>query len=270
MAYHNGKFCMVTAGIDVPSSSSMEGQRYVCAGAATVVISALLSASCELRGDKDHSTTQDAAIDALVDAIDAGNTSVALQLLEDGIDPNAVTNRPTPLMAAIRHLDGGRFVCSPLLVEGLLKHGADPNRIEPPLDELPLFTAISIGAIDCAKVLVAHGARADVVEPSGDTLMDAAVVGVMNTGDKAVLQLPVAWGVDPAARGGPQGTTALWQAVFFRSELALQGLLELPVDPCIRDNGGHIALDMARVIKWDVGIRILGSASSCPDQTRNP
>jgi hypothetical protein len=95
--------------------------------------------------------------------------------------------------------------------------------------------------------------------------MDAAIVGTMNSGDVSLLQLPIQWGANPSVLHKRTGTTALWTAIFWKSEVALKGLLDLPVDACIRSKEGQLAIDYAREIDWQVGLAILESYSSCSE-----
>lgn len=83
----------------------------------------------------------------LIAAIQKKQTKEALDLLEQGADPNYYERRQTPLMAAVEH--------APSLIKPLIAAGADVNPKNG--DIFPLFKAIKLGKIDVVKNLMNYG-----------------------------------------------------------------------------------------------------------------
>jgi hypothetical protein len=191
----------------------------------------------------------------IINAIDMGDQTRLRALLENGAIPTPDGSPISPIRAAITHFANGALICDTKAMKLLLEHGANPNFIDQYSGFAPLEEALSMGEMECITLLRNAGASIDTHGKSGQSLMQFAVKGAERSGDIALLQLVVSWGVSPnAGIGGQDGRsfTALHEAAWIlppaKQEAIVAELLRLGTDPCIRDEG-QTALDVAENLK---------------------
>jgi hypothetical protein len=112
----------------------------------------------------------------LYDAIEAGDTVRAQQLLASGADPDsrrmAITGddhastryQYAPLLYAIRQ-------ARPEIAVQLIRAGADPNARHRNTGDVALIAAAEAGMVDVVRELIAHGADVTVEKPDGSTAL---------------------------------------------------------------------------------------------------
>ncbi len=117
-------------------------------------------------------------VSALKLACAKGNLDAAQVLLAHGADPlPADSEGHTALSLAQEHAGENRVP----LMRMLLEHGADPNSISGEENFTPLITAIFSRDVECARLLLEHGAQADCSTTRGSTpLMIAAGYGFVD------------------------------------------------------------------------------------------
>ena len=159
-------------------------------------------------------TSLPAAAAALLEAVKAGDTSAARQLLAERADPNdADADGTTALHWAVHGNDSE--LASLLLDAGARVDAA--NRYGVP----PIHLAAENGSAPMVRALLEHGADANAVLPEGETaLMTAA-----RTGDVTTLEALLEAGADPNAREGWKGQTALMWAAAENNADAVRTLL---------------------------------------------
>ena len=100
------------------------------------------------------------------------NAIIVGQLLQYGANANAITKSGvSPLIAVMEcDVDDKKEMCTLLL-----KHGADPNKQEFKHGITPLYAAAQNGEVDCVKILLASGAKPNVVVDVGESPLVAAI-----------------------------------------------------------------------------------------------
>jgi ankyrin repeat protein len=100
------------------------------------------------------------------------NAIIVRQLLQYGANANAITKSGvSPLIAVMEcDVDDKKEMCTLLL-----KHGADPNKQEFKHGITPLYAAAQNGEVDCVKILLASGAKPNVVVDVGESPLVAAI-----------------------------------------------------------------------------------------------
>lgn len=128
-----------------------------------------------------------------------------------------------------------------LMVEILLKAGADPNLADARFRQTPLFLAIERGHESLVQYLILHGADTDLRDEQGRTPLIWAVIH-RNPG---IISAILTKKPDVNQREKQLGMTALSIAAMSGNRMVSQWLLEAGADPLIRDNQGRNALDWA-------------------------
>jgi ankyrin repeat protein len=185
-----------------------------------------------------------AGVDALtVAATYRGTAASAAHLLKAGAaaDPPADRRpRHTPLAYAAMH--GDREMVRRLLTAGA--KGAS--------EALP--EAITFGHPDVAKLLIEAGARVQVAEPSGITLLHWTVI----TGRTAVIPLLVEAGADVDAVDSFEFTPLMYAVTLARGDAtAVEALLAAGANRSIRNAAGRTPLQQALRLGDDVTVRAL-------------
>ena len=190
----------------------------------------------------------------------------ARRLLAAGADPNGRIGRRWPPASLAAPDDGAPLSAlygaagsnyDPELTELLLAAGADPN------DGESLYH--SLENLDCARLLLRHGAR------TGGT---NALYRALDLADPGALELLLAHGADPnePARTPPLsdwGAPLLWAIRRRRSLRHVEALLAAGADPAARTPGGVGAYRLAnRFGLSDVAGRLAraGGAEALPDE----
>lgn len=189
----------------------------------------------------------------LLTAVGAADVVVVQRLLESGADPDDPTASRSPLVQAITSLRTGdqpALVCNVSIVQELLKHGANPNRADPGIAALPLQAAFDVGSIECIRLLLDAGARADLPEPDGRTALIAAVGAASRLGDMSLLDEALRLEVDINERT-KNGWTALHEAVRVNSISVVNYLLAKGADVCVLNDIEQTPLQMAINLERD-------------------
>jgi len=101
-------------------------------------------------------------------ALSSGNVEVARALLDHGADPNGKgVSADTPALIRAVHTE------KPAFVELLLERGADPN-LTNAYGETALFHAARFEQVECARLLLAHGASRAHTDRLGRRAVDVA------------------------------------------------------------------------------------------------
>jgi ankyrin repeat protein len=203
-------------------------------------------------------------ISRLLEAVNAGDEKLVRELLDAGAKPDASNVARSPLVSAIMYREGREFVCQIGIVKALLDHGADPNRQDPMIGSLPIQDALEIGAGDCAEMLIEHGSNTHRDRNSAFKVLVSAVKGAIKTGNVALIDRVIGWGVDPNAQDPKTGYSALTQAIVDDSVELARALISRGTNPCIREADGNTALDVARYLRRSTQlIAYLESVTHC-------
>lgn len=170
-------------------------------------------------------------------AVNAKDEGCVRALLEAGADPNARDVARSPLMLAVTELRSAQLVCNRGILRLLLDYSADPNLPDPYTHEMPLNGALERGDIECSRMIKDAGASVSNLDPRGRTVLESAVGGAQISGDIAVIDLVIGWGVDPNVLND-SGANALARAAWIDSPVAIRALLDSGVDPCAGDKRG--------------------------------
>jgi len=109
--------------------------------------------------------------EALVDAVNAGDSDIVKQLLEAGVSANTKNKYQRPVLLEAITLKHDEIISL------LIKHGADVNAVDKYKDR-PLFVAASLGEARIVRELVNGGAKLGNKDANGNTaLMLAAAKG---------------------------------------------------------------------------------------------
>jgi ankyrin repeat protein len=188
-----------------------------------------------------------AAAGPLLEAVKAGDTAAARELLAERADANdADADGTTALHWAIH---GNELELASLLLDAGANAGV-ANRYGVP----PIYLAAENGNAPLVRALLEHGADANAALPEGETaLMTAA-----RTGDVATLEALLQAGADPNARESWKGQTALMWAAAENNAAALTTLLVAGAERDAVSRGGeftaltfavrHGAIDATRVL----------------------
>lgn len=134
----------------------------------------------------------------LLSAARSGDVTACTTLLAEGVNPNIVVDNSTALVAAAE-------TNQTMIVDLLLKHGADPNIREPVYNETSLFKASFKGYISLAKLLINAGADVKLTIKNEETcLMWASFRGHFE-----IVQLLVDNGADINAQDTKYGFSPL-------------------------------------------------------------
>lgn len=166
-------------------------------------------------------------------AIDRVHTFAALELLENGADPNAPARGSPPLALA-----GGSNQWT--VVEALIAAGADVNAKRARDGATPLHVAMDSLAEASARLLVSAGADVSEGDEAGTTPLYKCV---SQLGSAPLLCLLVEAGADPN-RPACDGATPLTRAVVDGSLDMVAALLSVGADPSVRDKAGRTAKDL--------------------------
>lgn len=166
-------------------------------------------------------------------AIDRVHTFAALELLENGADPNAPARGSPPLALA-----GGSNQLT--VVEALIAAGADVNAKRARDGATPLHVAMDSLAEASARLLVSAGADVSEGDEAGTTPLYKCV---SQLGSAPLLCLLVEAGADPN-RPACDGATPLTRAVVDGSLDMVAALLSVGADPSVRDKAGRTAKDL--------------------------
>jgi Ankyrin repeats (many copies) len=207
---------------------------------------------------------ENASVSILVEAIGQGDLEAVRRLLEAGTDPNESIGSRGVLASAITNFKDQKLACNLEMLRVLLKHGANPNKIDPLFKSLPLHEALGMGDMACISLLREYGANPDVGQGDQQSSMTYATKGAVLTGNLKLLELPIAWGVDPNIRGGGRGWTALFEAIFAKNLTVVKALIALGVNPCVRDENGTAPIDYARSVRGSAEmIDVLAKSMDC-------
>jgi ankyrin repeat protein len=203
---------------------------------------------------------------SLVNAIDRNDMRELETLLESGARATPPGSPLSPIHAAITHFSNGRLFCNMAALDLLLKHGADPNFIDNYTGFAPLEEALAMGDLDCARSLRKAGSDPNIRGRSGQSILQFAVKGAVRTNDTALLGMVLDWGVDRNVLSYPVRWTALHVAAAIpNAEFVVADLLARGVDPCIKDQYGITARDVAAVTRnpSKEKLRMLDGAGKC-------
>jgi ankyrin repeat protein len=169
---------------------------------------------------------------ALITAIEGGDLKKAKSALDAGADPSGGPGKGyySPLRDAAQ-------VNIPVMVELLLKYGADPNAASE--GDRPLVCAAYEGSVEIVKLLVGHGADLEPANGSKPLLVAAS------RGKTDVIVYLIAKGAHVTAADG-SGYTALHRAARAGQVDAVRVLLASGADPASRDKWGRTPLDLAK------------------------
>jgi ankyrin repeat protein len=198
--------------------------------------------------------------DAMMDALDAKNTSAMEALLIDGADPNTARwDGYTPLIRAAYNNDEP-------MVRLLLKHQADPNLPIAASRARAGVTALSDSLyrknISMANALIEAGARTDNATCCGWTLAHVAA----ESDSLEVLEFVAARNVplNEFAKGS-RGETPLMVAARYGSLKAIRWLHEKGVDKNVRDPYGYNASGWAAFFKQSAARKLLAELGADAD-----
>jgi ankyrin repeat protein len=174
-------------------------------------------------------TVSDLNANALLEAVQAGDTAEAIRLMNTvDIDPRvAEPNGTTALHYAVEHDD-------PELVRRLLEAGADPFALNR-YGVGPLYIAAQNGNAEIVALLLDRGLDPNLALPEGETaLMTAA-----RSGDVATIDLLLQAGADVNAREGWKAQSALMWAAAENNAPAVRRLLEAGAERDVTSAGGE-------------------------------
>jgi ankyrin repeat protein len=172
---------------------------------------------------------------ALFLAIRNGHTEIARLLLKHGADPNKLNkNGDTPLVVAAAMKQ--RDVMSLLLTEG----GADPNK-NGKNGSLPLGTATATGQLDIARMLLDGGADPNKLTPDEGA---SFLIFTVQFGQLDATSLLLEKGADPNIPAKDGGTPLSMAALKGLPDIARQ-LLDSAADPNTSDLQGLTPLHLA-------------------------
>lgn len=219
-----------------------------------------------------------AALDGVIEiihAIDAGDHRQLEALLERSVKPTPIGSPLSPLRAAITHFEGGRLYCDQQALELLLRHGANPNFLDPQSGFTALESATSMGEVGCMRALKAAGANPLERGKSGQSILGFAVKGAARAKSNDPLILVLSWGIDPNTRSAGGSTAfheAVWNTAYGDSSQIIGELLARGADPCIADDRGQTPYDMAKNLRRPA--RNLGSLRAvsleCRHRSKRP
>ena len=214
--------------------------------------------------------------DALIEAVDKGDTFKVISLLKDGANPESVHGwNEEPVMdiaAGNGHTD---------IVGILLAHGADINGEDKHGKCWILWAAVVSGHYETAQYLIAHGANPYASDMGGETLLywalqakdtrpvklllkayvnsdhithggDALVGEVNSSGDLAAIKALLDYGVSVNATNR-EGYTALIEAAKCGCLTVTQFLLSKGARVNIKAKDGMTALKQAQLYGSDLG-----------------
>ena len=138
----------------VPIGAAMTGQ--------TAILRKLIGAGADIEARDRQSSS------ALDEAVAAAQVDSVLALLEAGADPNRPGRGGLPALhrAAMTGNTGAALA--------LLSRGAAPNAIDAEKGNTALMLAANRGYLDLVQLLLAHGAKVDIVALDGWTALQAA------------------------------------------------------------------------------------------------
>ena len=114
----------------------------------------------------------------------------AIELIESGIDPNFEEEGNTPLDFAVSFGENS-------IIQGLLQHGADPNRTNRKNSwSTALMGASVTGNFEGARLLLFYGAKPNM----RDVYRSTALIDAAGRGDAEIVRLLLAHGADPRLR----------------------------------------------------------------------
>jgi ankyrin repeat protein len=195
-------------------------------------------------------------------AVNAGQLNIAEFLLaKTKVDPNGPTPTwdPHPISLAIDRRDAK-------MVALLLKHGADPNRLDPHLrGRTPLHVAARRGALDMVRLLLSHNADPTRTDNRGlsafdearashrdaiaqlllDHQLDRTVFGAASQGDTARLKQLLKANPALAQSTDSIGRTPLHEAARLGWTDACIALIEAGASASASDNDGQSPLHLA-------------------------
>jgi len=145
----------------------------------------------------------------------------------------------TPLIAAVWATDSRRGADHESMVEFLLLHGASPDFSADGFTALHM--AASLGNLAMVKMLLRFGASADPQSKEGTPLLLA-----VENGQLALVQELIAAGANIKVHDSIANNLVAF-AASQRHEEMVRFLVQLGIDPCAKDNGGHDAIYWAGV-----------------------
>lgn len=128
-----------------------------------------------------------------------------------------------------------------LAVQQLIAEGADVNEHDAGSDNYPIIIAAWKGYTAITQLLLAAGARVDVLDGGGATALHATAYA--GRPDDAKLLIDA--GIDVNARGPANGYTALHDAIWQNNIQVARYIIEAEPDFSIRNHDGETALEMA-------------------------
>lgn len=183
----------------------------------------------------------DPGVRALADAAGKGDVKEIDRLVASGVDANASGNAGvTPLVWAMAARNHEGFV-------RLLERGADPNQQHPEIDTGEGSSAMSIAAssvIDSffLEAALKHGGNPNLVEPRDKT---TPIYKAIMSGKIKNLDLLIAAGADLNHKGGHFASPPLTDAAVINWYEGVFRLLEAGADYRITDNAGTSVADFA-------------------------
>ena len=186
----------------------------------------------------------------LLMAVTRGYVSMVELLLDNGADPNVLTDgKKTPLFE-LNNVgnDDERKAIARLLLD----HGADPN-----IDitgYTPIQNALAYGLADVIDILLDYGTNYMILSNRGNTIWDFAVTDH----NYDIITSLLKHGMNINYQDS-QGATALIRSVVNKENRMVDFLLEHGADPNIRTNIGFTALDMAEEVGNNEAIIMLKS-----------
>lgn len=203
-------------------------------------------------------------VPALFVAASNGATACALLLLKHGA--SFVVQAPDGIWLDALFEAVGAPHCDASLAKALIKAGNDPNYSPGPGSMTALAQAASEENVDCAKVLLEHGANVNATDYDHyNALLDAQFGKRLDGRDREPMtKLLLNYGADPNLRG-PHGMTALFFAMAklkFKGEAGpcvacISLLIAAGADPNLIADDGYTPLLLALRPKSDTSIAAL-------------
>jgi len=178
--------------------------------------------------------TASGASTPIVHAAAAGNLEEVAALAEAGHSLNTLTERGSPLMAAVR-------AGQDRVAWYLLSEGADPD-LAAPGESTPLMVAAGDGSRRLVQLLLSAGASVNAVDKQGYT----PVVRAAEQGNLSVVKVLLAAGANVNVSQG--GESLLMKIVGSGDLLTAEMLLAAGADVNYRASDGSTALSRARAI----------------------